>query len=29
MRLSSLPAHQGFDVTMRILTIDDEKIENL
>lgn len=28
LRLASLPAHQGFDVTMRILTAD-EKIEDL
>ncbi len=29
LRLASLPAHQGFDVAMRILTTGDEKIENL
>lgn len=29
LRLASLPAHQGFDVTMRILTTADENIETL
>lgn len=29
LRLASLPAHQGFDVTMRILTTGDDKIETL
>jgi type IV pilus assembly protein PilB len=29
LRLASLPAHQGFDVTMRILTTGDDKVESL
>ena len=29
LRLASLPAHGGFDVVMRILTVGDDKVQTL